>query len=374
MGLDQVAIQLDNPTQVFYPGQTITGKISVSVTQEATTINGIFLQLKGWANVWFTKRYGQTTVPFFASETYFDINIPIYNQNRDPSDLSVGQHEYRFAYILPHGIPCSYDSTHGKVRYYMKAVVERSWKTNYTCKLPFCVNNIVDLNTIQAAELPTDGTKSKTLGVPPFNSKPITGKVWLDRVGYVPGESILVNARADNQSKSRMRDCRIRLVEIAEYYASGQKHISTRILNQVSHGPFDKLMEWDRVPIMVPPVAPSGLPFCSIITIGYRIQLIVDPRALSVNLTTSVNVIIGSVPLRSRFTSFRGEVSPTSPPLLLLSEKGSVPVDYANMPPPTYEQSMFEVVKAAKDKSEEADELPFKPMYATYTSNEDHNK
>lgn len=42
--------------------------------------------------------------------------------------------------------------------------------------------------------------------------------------------------------------------------------------------------------------------------------------------------------------------------------------------PPTYEQSMFEVVKAAKDKSEEADELPFKPMYATYTSNEDHNK
>jgi len=35
---------------------------------------------------------------------------------------------------------------------------------------------------------------------------------------------------------------------------------------------------------------------------------------------------------------------------------------------------MFEVVKAAKDKSEEADELPFKPMYATYTINEDHNK
>jgi len=40
MGIDHVAILLDSPTKVFFPGQTVTGKLSVCVTGEIATLNG----------------------------------------------------------------------------------------------------------------------------------------------------------------------------------------------------------------------------------------------------------------------------------------------------------------------------------------------
>ena len=63
-------------------------------------------------------------------------------------------------------------------------------------------------------QMSTNGTNSKTLGIPPFNSKPIEGKVWIDRVGYVPGESIIVSGHVVNKTGKRMRATKIRLVEV----------------------------------------------------------------------------------------------------------------------------------------------------------------
>jgi len=47
-----------------------------------------------------------------------------------------------------------------------------------------------------------------------------------------------------------------------------------RVINEVCTGEFDKSYEWDQVPIMVPPVVPSGLSHCNIMLVGYRIQVL----------------------------------------------------------------------------------------------------
>ena len=65
--------------------------------------------------------------------------------------MAAGQFEYQFALLLPIGIPASFESNNGHVRYTIKAVLARSWKTNYECKIPFTVNTIFDLNTTQEA-------------------------------------------------------------------------------------------------------------------------------------------------------------------------------------------------------------------------------
>ena len=41
----------------------------------------------------------------------------------------------------------------------------------------------------------------------------------------------------------------------------------------MQHGPFGQLDLWVNEPIMIPSVAPSGIPYCSIIHISYRIQV-----------------------------------------------------------------------------------------------------
>ena len=51
---------------------------------------------------------------------------------------------------------------------------------------------------------------------------------------------------------------------------------------------------------------------------------------------------------------------------------GSDEIDFSLAAPPSYETSMFDdsgtEPKKSKDESEEAEELPFKPLYATYAS------
>ena len=147
-------------------------------------------------------------------------------------------------------------------------------------------------------QMSTNGTNSKTLGIPPFNSKPIEGKVWIDRVGYVPGESIIVSGHVVNKTGKRMRATKIRLVEvhlllsvwfvwtvksipllllsfqIVVFRAQCQTHVNSRTIAEISSGEFGQSYNWDRVPIHVPPVAPSGLPHCSIINVAYRIQVL----------------------------------------------------------------------------------------------------
>ena len=45
MGIDYVSIVLDNPIKVYFPGQTITGKVVVCITGDVATTTGKSLKL-----------------------------------------------------------------------------------------------------------------------------------------------------------------------------------------------------------------------------------------------------------------------------------------------------------------------------------------
>jgi hypothetical protein len=54
----------------------------------------------------------------------------------------------------------------------------------------------------------------KTLGILCCKSNPITAKFWLDRCGYVPGESIIFNAEVENLSRKAMRGTKVQIIEV----------------------------------------------------------------------------------------------------------------------------------------------------------------
>lgn len=45
------------------------------------------------------------------------------------------------------------------------------------------------------------------------------------------------------------------------------------VLAELEHPQFAEVDEWNNVPIPVPPVAASGLPFCNIIEIAYQLKV-----------------------------------------------------------------------------------------------------
>ena len=60
--------------------------------------------------------------------------------------VDVGQFEYPFWFSLPGNVPSSYESNAGHVRYTMRAILERPWKSNFQFKMSFTVNTVADLN------------------------------------------------------------------------------------------------------------------------------------------------------------------------------------------------------------------------------------
>lgn len=67
-------------------------------------------------------------------------------------DLSIGQHDFPFTFVLPMQIPSSFEGEFGQVRYTIKAIAKLPLdKSEYKCKLTIGVGSYLDLNTIAGA-------------------------------------------------------------------------------------------------------------------------------------------------------------------------------------------------------------------------------
>jgi hypothetical protein len=68
-----------------------------------------------------------------------------------------------------------------------------------------------------------------------------------------------------------MTGTKVELIQYNTFHAQGEKKISTCVLYQQKRGQFDSSESWSRVPIPIPAVVPSTLPFCNHISVDYRI-------------------------------------------------------------------------------------------------------
>lgn len=146
-------------------------------------------------------------------------------------------------------------------------------------------------------------------------SGPITARCWLAQTGYAPGQAVLFNGHVDNKSRSPLVATRLELVEKSRFTAQGKHKEHTRtVLEKERRQSADvDCAVWDRVPLLVPPLAPSRLNHCSLIDVSYELLFIVDPGTFSFNLTLPMEILIGSVPLRSGFDQLAAPTAPMPP-------------------------------------------------------------
>ena len=67
--------------------------------------------------------------------------------------LAPGSYQYPFSIQLPVAAPDSFESHMGRVRYYVKAVLERSWRSDHVVKKFITVLNKLDLNSTANAKV-----------------------------------------------------------------------------------------------------------------------------------------------------------------------------------------------------------------------------
>ena len=88
------------------------------------------------------------TVFFWNHETYVKQERVLH----EGPGLSPGIHYFPFSFMLPPNLPSTFESDIGNVRYFIKAVIVRSWKWNHKVKQHFMVNGILDLNAYPSAK------------------------------------------------------------------------------------------------------------------------------------------------------------------------------------------------------------------------------
>lgn len=142
------------------------------------------------------------------------------NVTGNSNHLSVGRHTYAFNFVLPTTLPSSLTHKYGQVKYYLEATISRGQgitKPNYTCRLPFTVNAILDLNSEYGAQHETVVSKEKNVCCFCCKSGPVGFEFKVFKCGYVPGEVVKFHADLFNHSTREVNT----VVDLVQVWENG---------------------------------------------------------------------------------------------------------------------------------------------------------
>uniref|UniRef100_A0A7E4VKH8 Arrestin_C domain-containing protein n=1 Tax=Panagrellus redivivus TaxID=6233 RepID=A0A7E4VKH8_PANRE len=308
--LDRFDIVLNNPEEVYFAGQEISGKVVIQ-TSEDKKVNEILLELKGRARTYWTKHSGKSRIHCSESTPYFCEQLNTHYTHKfvvTAADgksrekiLPAGLHEVPFSYTLPKTLPSSFEGEFGFVRYTCKATCERPWDFDIVCRKAFTVVGIEDINGDAEALAPASISDSN------YNIRfccqrqgTISAEMQIDRSGYTPGEILSVHCKVNNQSQRAIKVPPIlRLKQEVNYKAktfSGSecaRKTSRNVLSiEKNEIPADSQLEWDEK-LVLPSLAPR-LSKCSTMKLTYILELVIDTK-----LTLALPIMIGTIPLLS---------------------------------------------------------------------------
>jgi hypothetical protein len=143
----------------------------------------------------------------------------VWTSTEECKKISAGQHQFPFAFNLPINVAPTFEGKHGFIRYYIHVKIDRPWSFDDSCKVPFTVTPHFDLNSVHYACLPAVKLINKNLGFFLFNHGRLNIKATLPKVGYVAGESIILQLDIDNASSRDVTKVEGSLIQCAAYTA-----------------------------------------------------------------------------------------------------------------------------------------------------------
>ncbi|XP_029048517.2 arrestin domain-containing protein 3-like [Osmia bicornis bicornis] len=406
MSLRQFCVEFDRSSATYAAGETVTGRIIVDVAREKI-VRGLFLSVKGEAHVRWTEHETVTrnkerhtrTIIFTNSEEYFSFKYSILGNQNSSSRVKIpeGQHTYQFSFQLPQHIPSSFEHQYGHVRYTVKAVIDRPWKFDHQSKRAFTVVTILDLNAHREICLGIDDEIQKEfhLCCCLFSKGKLNSHVRVPITGYVPGQTIESMIDYQNLSPSvQMTKISVKLERALTFHSSfphhEKKRENTEIKSTRLFGPFptngQKIME-----LLVPPIPPSNLEFCSILDLEYRLVVTIHVSGMHSKISRSYPILIGTIPLYSFIRpdpiTIPMPMPPTAPfspadeqldtsskpphsaPGFVHPNQPSTSTNWDNIPPPSYEECMSRADNI-KDQDESSYVIgasdPFAPKYPVF--------
>ncbi|XP_039431432.1 arrestin domain-containing protein 17 [Culex pipiens pallens] len=404
MGLKDCEIELDNPYNTYYAGQTVNGKVTFTF-DSPKKVRGIVIKFAGEAETKWSqtetktdqegKQYESTT-NLTGQEEYFQIQYYLLGgKNSKEIELEAKSHTYPFTCALPPTLPSSFEGEWGFVRYTIKVTLDRPWKFDQDLKMAFTVISPVDLNQNPRVKDPFKLELEKTFCCFCCASGPLSLIIHIPVTGFVSGQTIPLTIECDNASNVGVESVKLTMRKLLAFHVMTPRRETKKkkeVISEISVGPVEggNSQTWSQH-IQIPPLPPSNLVNCGIIDVDYDIKVEAVVSGPHANLDGNIPIVVGTVPLASfqpppPYTDNppitddpsmlpTQPVSPASPPngtggALGWNIAGSEN-PYPNIPPPTFAEATFRAPNISNKNDSEftrfvgpADYAPRYPTYA----------
>ncbi|KAK6644017.1 hypothetical protein RUM43_000282 [Polyplax serrata] len=288
------------------------------------------------------RRQEEANRRFKSHEKYFEHKAYLFGHRYSSSRemMWTGKHSFPFSYTLPSKLPASFHGRFGYVRYFCEASLERLNLPTIQRSTFFSVNTITDLNTDSKADSGVSKGKKTNSWCFCCASGTVIVSTKVKRRGFVPGETIPIQAHILNVSNKMISRVSAKVIQIATYYSSKafRNHADESIVSEKVRGsvPPGESSTWEGEGPRVPPVPPTSTMIdCKLITIDYRLDFVLDITGVKESQVVRMPLKIGSVPLEKTFKSFLDssveEDSPfkTALPLNIQSKYSNLPGPYS---------------------------------------------
>ncbi|XP_022330212.2 arrestin domain-containing protein 3-like [Crassostrea virginica] len=365
--LDKFDIVFKNPDGVCVSGNPLCGSVVLELSGKLK-VHDILLRFHGYASVcWVEKQssgHGKNKRAvarhFSSEEIYFDHTVNVYgNLGENVHILGAGHHSLPFEFHLPEECPTSYEGSIGRVRYYVSAKIRKLYEIEHTTMKLFTVIHHLDLNNDLRLQQAADASNDLTLCCLCCKSGPITATLYLETIGFVPGEGIPIQVQIENRSGRKISAASVTLLMVVRYNTSKKSKTHTNQVASVCRDEWSKGKTeiWTGERLVIPSVPPSYLNGCDIIEISYVLELKVHPSGPAFTLPVKMEVVIGTKPLKTSLNNFvysGSGLSLNSPSLQTNERKNPLSV--------TYTESVLGKVTVEDDR--ECDDIPYDITFA----------
>ncbi|KAF7493478.1 Arrestin domain-containing protein 4 [Sarcoptes scabiei] len=308
-------IIFDDESLLYFPGTFLTGKVVLELDDD-TPIFGLFFHIIGEGVVQLLGNGGIITSD---KENYIDFRMKLLGDNLTRVDtqsnlnlnssmsrllvLSAGIHTFPFRLGLPLGLPSTFIGKHGWVQYYCRAELRDSSGLVHKNHQVFIVMNPIDLNLEpELIAQPFHGEVEEKFGFLCRKNGKIICKVRLDRSGYVPGESIQINAQIHNSSSITIKKTSAILTETVQYTSKNRiVQSEVRELASLEHSKIDpnSTDHWKNELLYIPPIPPTNLRGCNLIRIQYDVYFLIAPKGGRKTIKVQMPIMIATYPFRN---------------------------------------------------------------------------
>ncbi|CAF3293025.1 unnamed protein product [Rotaria socialis] len=297
-----ISINLDRAVPLFYSGESVSGSVNVNITEGHIKVDEVFIVLNGEAGYTTTRTVQNTngsthTQTDYHTRCFFSEKKVLDSPGLDKKELEYhsGQYSWRFDIPLaPHLPPTINESNkYPRVRYYLKFVIDKPWYKRNTDE------------TLYLAVFPHINLSSNPQCLMPYlfgdhNRKDVTVKGTIDKLGYVPGETITGKLEIENPRRILLKKLRLSLVQESRIECNTHKvTILEMILPTITNTNQELIVERFSLPIPPTYMAPSyqfmgGFHCTANVNISYMLEFDVKVEGMFTNLNINIPITLGT--------------------------------------------------------------------------------